>query len=275
MGGMNPIVLLFLVVSAVCGLVALVRSSDLQLRLQNMERLVSSLKDRLREAEDRLRELGSTATIEENISAASPPTVSEPPRRPTAEASVRRPETKLDQKPLPDRFDSPASIDGVPVQANPLANESINRQDKKPVEPLTPPTDLPRTPTSLDDPFERLKARIKNLGPNDPDMSWEMALGTYWLPRFGALAVSVVIVFLLTLALQRWGPPIRVGLGYLVSVTFLVAGWRFDRKYPGYARVLFAAGFALTYFVTFATYYVPFARLFDRPSPAQIPGRCS
>lgn len=109
---------------------------------------------------------------------------------------------------------------------------------------------------------------IKRLGPNDPSMSWEMALGTYWLPRIGAIALAAAIVFLLSLAFQKWGPPIRVGLGYAVAAALLGTGWKLDRKFPAYARVLSALGIALTYFVTFATYFVPYAQIFDTPYPS-------
>ena len=111
----------------------------------------------------------------------------------------------------------------------------------------------------------RVREWIRKLGPNDPNMGWEMALGTYWLPRIGALALAAAIVFLLSLAFQKWGAEVRVGLGYLVSASLLGTGWWLDRRYPNYARVLSAAGLALTYFVTFATYFVPFAKIFDTP----------
>lgn len=120
---------------------------------------------------------------------------------------------------------------------------------------------------SRPDVWEKLGARLKQLGPDDPNMSFEMALGTYWLPRAGIVFLSIGVVFLLALAAQRWGAPLRVGIGYAVAVGLLVGAWRLDRKYPPYARVLYAGGFALTYFVTFATYYVPYAKIFETPYP--------
>ncbi|MEX2015516.1 MAG: DUF2339 domain-containing protein [Candidatus Hydrogenedentales bacterium] len=112
-----------------------------------------------------------------------------------------------------------------------------------------------------------LLEKLRKLGPDDPTMSFEMALGTYWLPRAGIVFLSIGVVFLLTLAAQKWGEPLRVAIGYAVAAGLLVGAWRLDRKYPPYARVLYAGGFALTYFVTFATYYIPYARIFDTPYP--------
>ena len=125
-----------------------------------------------------------------------------------------------------------------------------------------------RTPTAArwgESAGDLIKTKLRALGPSDPDMGWEMALGTYWLPRIGAAAISIAVVFLLTLALQKWGPPVRVTLGYGVCLALLVFAWRLEKKHPAYARVLFGGGFALLYFVTWSTYYVEFARLFDTP----------
>ncbi len=106
---------------------------------------------------------------------------------------------------------------------------------------------------------------LKALGPKDKNMSWEVALGTFWLPRLGALALATALVFLLSIGFQRLGPGARVAMGYGVAGIILGLGWWLDRKYPKYARVLFGAGFAMTYFVTFATYFVEFAKIFDTP----------
>jgi len=106
---------------------------------------------------------------------------------------------------------------------------------------------------------------LKALGPKDKNMTWEVALGTFWLPRLGALALSTALVFLLTIGFQRLGPGARVAMGYGLAAALLGLGWWLDRKYPKYARVLFGAGFAMTYFVTFATYFVEFAKIFTTP----------
>src|SRR5690606_4581023 len=148
--------------------------------------------------------------------------------------------------PIPPREQIPTARKPEPAQK--AARERV---------PLEPQPDL----------FDKLVARLKKIGPDDPNMSFEMALGTYWLPRAGIVFLSIGIVFLLALAAQRWGAPLRVAIGYAVAAGLLAGAWRLDRKYPAYARVLYAGGFALMYFVTFATYYVPYARIFETPYP--------
>lgn len=112
---------------------------------------------------------------------------------------------------------------------------------------------------------ERAAALLRRLGPNDPDMSWEAALGTFWLPRIAAAFLSVSAVLFLTLALQRFGPGARIGIGYGATAALMGAAYWLERRYPAYARVLYGLGLALLYLVTFATYYFPPARVIDNP----------
>lgn len=214
-------------------------------RLDGLERRVDRVVDRLAQLERAVQWLRSEGPVVE------PP----PGLRGAAEA----PEEPAQARP-----------EAVEPQTTPAETPRPHRPVYEPAEletetlppPLHPEEAVPpRTKPAL---VDRFAAWLKSLGPKET-MSWEMALGTFWLPRLGVAALSIAIVFLLTLALQKWGPPVRVGLGYGVAAALLGVGWRLDRKYPNYARVLFGAGFALTYFVTFATYFVPFAKLFDTP----------
>ncbi len=43
-----------------------------------------------------------------------------------------------------------------------------------------------------------------------------------------------------------------------------------EKRYPAYARVLYSGGFASAYFVTFATHYIPFTRIFTNPAPTLL-----
>lgn len=135
----------------------------------------------------------------------------------------------------------------------------------EPSEPSTARNELDWTSVLL----AKVRAQMGKIGPKDPDMGWEMALGTYWLPRLGVAALAVFVVYLLTLAVQKFGPPppeVRVAAAYAVCGALLGFGWRLEGKYPGYARVLYGGGFATSYFVTFATHYVPIAKIFDTPT---------
>ena len=123
---------------------------------------------------------------------------------------------------------------------------------------------------------DALKKAYRALGPKE-EMTWEMALGTYWLPRVAVLLLAVGVVWALTLAVQRWGqewmPYLRIGTGYAIAAGLFFGG-RFiehrkragaEQSFTDYARVMMAGGMALFYFVTFATHYVPYTRVFDQP----------
>jgi hypothetical protein len=121
-----------------------------------------------------------------------------------------------------------------------------------------------------------LRSIYRAIGPKE-SMSWEMALGTYWLPRLAVLLLAIGVVWGLTLAAQRWGgwwqPYLRLAAGYGLAAALYGGGRYFERKRDGlaagsfidYARVMMAGGTALVYFVTFATYYVPYTRIFADP----------
>lgn len=97
------------------------------------------------------------------------------------------------------------------------------------------------------------------------EVGWELSLGTYWIPRIAVVLIAIAVVLFLSLAFKQWGPHMRVGMGYTVCVGLLLSAWRLEKKYAGFARVLYGGGFALSYTVTFATHYVPFARVFETP----------
>lgn len=99
-------------------------------------------------------------------------------------------------------------------------------------------------------------------------MNWETLIGTYIVPRLGVLGITIAVFILLALAAQRFGPGFRVAIGYAISGTLFGIGRFTDHKYPTYARVVYGAGLAVAYFVTFATHYIPFARIFESPLPA-------
>ena len=118
-----------------------------------------------------------------------------------------------------------------------------------------------------------LVSLLKRLGPKE-EMSWETALGVFWLPRIGILVLSVGIVFLLTLAIHRWGqawlPYLRLAAGYGIAAALIFLAWFLEARSRNYARVLLSGGIAASYLVTFATYYVPFTRVFSSPTPTLL-----
>ena len=120
-----------------------------------------------------------------------------------------------------------------------------------------------------------VRERIEDFRSKTRDQGWEVLLGTYMLSRVAVTCIAIAVVFFLTLAIERWGatwmPHLRVGIGYAVSAGLLALAWRFETKYSGLARVMYGGGFAIMYFVTFATHYIKFAQIFPlSPVPTLI-----
>jgi hypothetical protein len=133
--------------------------------------------------------------------------------------------------------------------------------------PAGPP--VRREPGFLDALFEQLRG----YGP-PKDMAWEMALGTWWLPRIGVVVLSVAVVWMLSLALdrmpQQWLPWIRLGIGYGIALGLMAFGKWAERKDKGYARVVMGGGLGLLYLATFATHYIPYTQVVPVPAPTLL-----
>ncbi|GMW00028.1 MAG: hypothetical protein AMXMBFR84_11660 [Candidatus Hydrogenedentota bacterium] len=164
-----------------------------------------------------------------------------------------------------ERLEGTSSIEPIrapgPPPLPPTAAKAVAMNRQEPAE-LPPLTEAP-APTSVSPIRQPLPPPPPPRPPRDRGPGWEIRLGTYWIPRIGIGLVTLAVVFALTLAMNKWGPPMRVGLGYGVCAVLLALGWRLDKRYPNYARILFSGGFALSYFVTFAAHYVPFAKVIE------------
>lgn len=118
-----------------------------------------------------------------------------------------------------------------------------------------------------------IRKTIEFISPSEK-MSWEMALGTYWLPRIAVVVLAIGITWLATLAIKKFGGPymahIRVSLGFGICGSLLVAGKWLESKAPEYARILMAAAFGMIYFITFATHYLPYTQIFSKPEPTLL-----
>ena len=139
-----------------------------------------------------------------------------------------------------------------------------------------PPDVVPQEPVSvkMEPVLEPQPSLLQNLKKkaNVPEkgVGWEMALGTYWLPRIGMFVMAIGVVFFLTLAIQKLAnhplaPHFRICLGYIGCITLLGFGWKLEKKYGSYGRLLFSGGVALSYFVTFATHFIPISRIIESP----------
>ena len=160
------------------------------------------------------------------------------------------------------------------TKPRPIRTESISVPPDK--TPIGKPVAAPDVWTMLSaGPIGRfVRGRIEEVRSRTRELGWEVQLGTYLLPRVAVVCIAIAVVFFLTLAIERWGaawmPHLRVGIGYAVCAGLLVLAWRSEAKYDGLARVLYGGGFAVMYFVTFATHYVRFAQVFASPVPTLL-----
>jgi uncharacterized membrane protein len=209
------------------------------------------------------------ARHEQRAPSIEPPKVSKPPEfvapPPVVLAQVLQQETVAKPEPTP----TEPAFARSQVQ---LGNKE-EQPDKTPIVEPAAPRDV-WTMLAAGSIGQFVRQRIEEIRSRTRELGWEVQLGTYWLPRVAVVCIAIAVVFFLTLAIERWGaawmPHLRVGIGYAVSAGLLVLAWRSEAKYGGLARVLYGGGFAVMYFVTFATHYVRFAQVFASPVPTLL-----
>jgi|GEM_PF-1096411 len=104
--------------------------------------------------------------------------------------------------------------------------------------------------------------------PPVPKESFEVRLGTYWLPRIGMALLLTGMVFLVTWSYHYMGAAGKVALSYLCCAALGALGGWLEKRAGPLARVLQAGALALTYFVTYAMHYVEAFRLIESPGVA-------
>jgi hypothetical protein len=207
--------------------------SQIRAELERVQRNVARLAQRLDEVEAR-----------ENAGA----------EKPLAAIKSVTPEVRM-PPPLPASAFAPA-----PAAVKSEAAPSFPPEAKVAPTAPTPPV-LPRRPLVPPPPPKT----PRRFGPPE-GMGWEMALTTWWLPRIGVFMMALGLVWGLTFVSDKfrdspWMPFARVALGYALALGLGGIGWKLEKKYAGYARVLMGGGFGLLYFVTFATWYIPPTRI--------------
>ncbi|NQU44395.1 DUF2339 domain-containing protein, partial [bacterium] len=208
---------------------------NLRKELDYLSRQIAFLSDRLNGLEKREAEETAAPSVVEQEMPATPP---EPVQ------------TEPGERPEPAR---PAQWQRPAASAPPFASSSPEE---------VPPERKGITSRLIEKKVEEFRTRIREQG-------WEVSVGTYLLPRIAIALIAIAVVFFLSLAIStlnsQWAPHFRVGVGYLVTAGLLILAWRQEKTHPPLSKVLYAGGFGLLYFVTFSTYYIPFARIFVSP----------
>ncbi len=101
-----------------------------------------------------------------------------------------------------------------------------------------------------------------------PHESFEVRVGTYWLPRVGIAVLLTGMVFFAAYITPRLGIAQKVAVGYLACLVLGVLGMVLEKRMPQFARVLLAGSLALAYFVTYAAHFVDGFRVIHSPTIA-------
>ncbi|MBX3179507.1 MAG: DUF2339 domain-containing protein [Candidatus Hydrogenedentes bacterium] len=221
--------------------------SAIRADLNGVKRTVERLSLRLDEAEARQRALDAAPresappspieVLRPDQAEPVPPTVVETIRTPSAPLPPPLPLERAKPAPAP----TPATV--ATVAAAPVAS--------RPATPAALPAKKPR-----------------RFGPPE-GMSWEMALGTYWLPRIGVPLIAMAVVYGFTWVAGQfqdapWMPWARVAVGLGIAGAMAGTGWKLEARYPAFARLLMGGGLGVLYFVIFATWYIPQTRIAPR-----------
>ena len=159
----------------------------------------------------------------------------------------------------------------VPPPA-PVAADPVKPPADKPAPPSPPPT-LPPTP-SPPKPFVAppavpvhppTPARPAPVSTRELSSQLEETLGKNWLNKLGIIALVIGISLFLAYKFPSLSNPEKIGLGYLLGFAILGLGIWLERsdRYRVFARALIGGGWALTFFVTYAMYFVPYTRVID------------
>lgn len=84
----------------------------------------------------------------------------------------------------------------------------------------------------------------------------EAQIGKEWFNKIGAVSIIIGVVLFIGYTFQYLGPLGKIAIGYLVSIGLISLGLFLSKKYKNYSNGLLAIGWAMSYFTTFATYYI-------------------
>lgn len=200
------------------------------------------------------------------------------PAREETEATPTR--TVPASPPVPSREPTPStSVTPTPTAPSPPIEPSppvapVQPRPPEPVPQHIPPAPLVSKPPVTPPPMQR--AQMPPPGPpaftqraaERPARSGfdiEEMLGTNWLNKIGIGILVLGLAFFLAYQLQRMGPAGKVSLGIGLSAIMIAVGVRYEsnERYRILARASAAGGWALLYFVSYATYHVPAAKIID------------
>ena len=221
-------------------------------------REVTRLEKRVHELEEKLASSGS---------AAAPPTAT------AIQAQSQSPAALVEHPSVvvPPAIEIPKLIippgPAVPIPPASPVTDAVHPPAPKPPIPVVPaaPT-IPRLPTAVPParPFSP-PPKAAPVSARELSSQLEETLGKNWLNKLGIIALVIGISLFLAYKFPSLSNPEKIGLGYLVSLVILGTGIYLERsdRYRVFSRALIGGGWALTFFVTYAMYFVPYTRVID------------
>lgn len=110
--------------------------------------------------------------------------------------------------------------------------------------------------------LDGIRSRAKSI------LDFEVWLGTNWLSKLGIFILVLGIAFFLAWEVRTFGPAGKDAVGFLTALALIGVGVWGERThhYQLLARAAVAGGWALLFFVSYAIYHVPAARVLASPS---------
>jgi hypothetical protein len=219
--------------------------------------------------ETHLKELKETLAARE----ASRETVPAPKMQPAEPDAEQRPFAATSPPAHEPALSTPRAVEPVPPPATPgavppSAAPSVQPPSPEPLATPKPPAPRPAIPTPHPPATPPSSPMFSTAQPHRPaasSLDLEEMLGTNWLNKIGISILVLGLAFFLAYQLQNLGPGGKVLLGVALSAVMIAVGVRFDsnERYRILARASAAGGWALLYFVSYAIYHVPAAKIID------------
>ena len=182
-----------------------------------------------------------------------PPPVSIPPMAPPPPSAVK----------------PPASVVVPASPATPAHAAPPHEPPKPPVPPA--PRHGPAPPLSATLSTPRAPSVSMHAPAASPELArrrateFEEKVGQNWLNKIGITVLVIGIALFLAYKFPTLTNPEKVILGYAVSLAILALGIYLEHsdRYRIFARALIGGGWALTFFVTYAMYFVKYTQVID------------
>ena len=224
-------------------------------KLESRFKGLTKLETRVHELEQRL---ASSAPAPQPVAPVFPSPAPKPVEHPapvTLPPSLEIPAPPAPPPPAAEPIHPP--LPKTPIPPPPLPKPTVTPPTStpphslQPVRPSPPPLSLPPQPAPVS--ARELSSQL------------EETLGKNWLNKLGIVALVIGISLFLAYKFPSLSNPEKIGLGYVLSFAILGAGIYLERtdRYRVFARALIGGGWALTFFVTYAMYFVPYTRVID------------